>query len=64
MGKGSAADDLVAVNLVGSKSEARRLINENAVEINGKKVSNPGEVLTLKAGDIIKVGKKKSVKVV
>lgn len=63
VGEGSAADNLVRINLVGSKSEARRLINEHAVEVNGKPVTNPGEVLKLKAGDIIKVGKRKSVKV-
>lgn len=41
-----------------SGSEARRLIEQGALEINGKKVTDLKEVVELKQGDIIRVGKK------
>ena len=44
-----------------SKSEARRLIRANAVKINGEKVS---EEFSVKAGDIVKVGKRHFAKIV
>lgn len=43
---------------VKSKSEARRLIEQNAVELNGKILNNPNEKLELKGGEILRVGKK------
>ncbi len=52
-----AVDDLVATELVDSKSEARRLIAQHAVEKNGTEITNPKEKLELKRGDIIKVGR-------
>lgn len=53
------------VNLIakvtGSKSEAKRLIEQKAIEIDGKVAT--GQKLNLKYGQTIKIGKKKFVKV-
>lgn len=51
-------------DLVPSTSEARRLIQSNAVEIAGEKVTQPRAKFSFKAGDevILKVGKKKFAK--
>ena len=51
-------------DLVPSTSEARRMIQANAVEINGAKISALKVTLQHKAGDelVVKVGKKKFAK--
>ena len=54
---GRLIDAIVGV----SKTEAKRLIEQGAVDVNGETVSNDREVT---AGDIIKVGKKKFIRVV
>lgn len=46
-----------------SNSEARRLLNQGGVKINGEKVANFNDI-TLKNGDILQVGKKKFLKIV
>lgn len=53
------------LDMVASNSEARRLIQGNAVEIKGEKVKDPKMMLALSAGDefVVKVGKKKFAKV-
>ncbi|KKU85692.1 MAG: Tyrosine-tRNA ligase [Candidatus Gottesmanbacteria bacterium GW2011_GWA2_47_9] len=57
------ADLLVAANLAPSKSEAKRLIEQNAVETNGKAISPQLSTITLKNNDILRVGKKKFIKI-
>jgi tyrosyl-tRNA synthetase len=47
--------------LLKSKSEAKRLISEGAVDVNDKTMKDPASVL--KKGDKIKIGKRKFVKV-
>lgn len=54
-------DALVRTQLVSSKSEAKRLLEQQATDLNGKTVSEDAEV---KPGDIIKAGKKKFLKIV
>ena len=54
---------LVATKLASSKSDAKRLIEQGAVEINGKAVSHQLSAISLKNNDIIKVGKKKFLKI-
>jgi len=56
------ADLLIAAGIE-SKSEARRLITQNAVEINGAVKTNPEENLFLHKGDILKIGKKRFYKI-
>jgi tyrosyl-tRNA synthetase len=46
-----------------SKSEARRLIDQKAVEINGEVKNNPKEVILLRGGETLKIGKKKFFKI-
>jgi len=50
-------------NIVPSKSYGKRLIQQGAIEINEKKLSDFKEKVVLKEGDVIKVGKRKFFKV-
>jgi tyrosyl-tRNA synthetase len=59
--KWNPIDLLVKSNLAESKSEARRLILQKAVEIDGKIIENTSITLTNSA--ILKVGKKKLLKI-
>lgn len=63
--KGSipVTDLLFNLKLASSKSEAKRLVNQGAVEINEQKVKDPSEKKTLENGDVIRVGKRKIIKV-
>ncbi len=54
-------DLLVATNQVASKSEARRLIEQKAIEIHNTQCTMTN--VELNDGDIIKIGKKKFVKI-
>ena len=56
-------DLLVASGLCTSKSEARRLIEQGGVSVDGEKVSNPSEMISLKEPRKIKKGKKVFLKV-
>ena len=53
------------VGFAPSTSEARRLIQGGAVEVNGEKITDSGLKMNLKAGDefILKVGKRRFIKV-
>lgn len=51
---------LVGLKLTESKSEARRLLQQGGVRLNGDKVESSD--LTVKTGDIIQVGKRRFVK--
>jgi len=62
-GKIAALDLAVASGVLKSKSEARRLIEQGGFEAAGKVSKDPTETLTLKSGDIIRVGKKRFFKV-
>jgi tyrosyl-tRNA synthetase len=55
-GKINLVETLASISEIGSKSEAKRLISGNAVDINNKTITNPLE--EVKSGDKIKVGKK------
>lgn len=57
------ADLLVAAGTVSSKSEARRLIEQDAVEINGIGIKFQTADVTVKSHDIMKIGKKKFIKI-
>lgn len=59
--KWNPSDLLVETSLTPSKSEARRLIDQKAVEIGGRIVTNEPIILT--SGAIIRVGKKKFLKI-
>jgi tyrosyl-tRNA synthetase len=54
---------LAEAGLAPSKSEARRLIAQNAVTINDERVEDPQAEVRLVGGEVIKVGKRKFLKV-
>ncbi len=55
---------LVAANLASSKSEAKRLLEQGAVEINGSTIQPSNHpTISVTSGAIIKVGKKKFLKI-
>ena len=54
---------LVAGGLVASKSEARRLIDQRAIEINGDVVTNIKQSVDVKKGIVLRIGKHKFVRV-
>jgi len=45
-------------SLVKTKSEARRLIQQGAVKINGKQITDVNNIAPLNAGDIVQIGKR------
>ncbi|MCL5675772.1 MAG: S4 domain-containing protein [Patescibacteria group bacterium] len=51
-------DLLVNNKITDSRSAAKRLIEQGGVELDGKKVTNPREILNLKNDIILKVGKR------
>jgi len=51
-------DDLVTAGLAGSKSDARRLIEQKAVKINDVLITDPKQHVDKKQGDIFQVGRK------
>lgn len=60
-GKNNLIDILVENQIVGSKSEAKRLLDQKAIELNGETIVNRGET-KIKVGDILIVGKRKFLK--
>jgi len=61
-GKRNLVDLLVELKMASSKSEAKRLVKQAAVEINNKTIKEYDNI-TIKTGDIIKVGKKRWVRI-
>lgn len=59
--KWNPIDLLVESHQTTSKSEARRLLFQNAVEVDGKLINNTS--ITLENGAILKIGKKKLLKI-
>jgi tyrosyl-tRNA synthetase len=62
--KGISVIELLLASGVESKSEARRLIQQKAVKINDAVKENPDEILKLKGGEVLKVGKHRFFKIV
>ncbi|RJQ29910.1 MAG: tyrosine--tRNA ligase [Peptococcaceae bacterium] len=55
---------LVNGGLAGSASEARRLISQGAVKINGQKISDPGAKIDPVSGTVVQVGKRRFARLV
>ena len=55
---------IVLSGVVDSKSEARRLVEQGGVKINGEKISDPNFDFTVKEGTILKIGKLNFVKLI
>ncbi len=62
-GSYNLAELLVQTNLAPSKKEARRLIEQGGVKLNGEKVSNIGAEIELKNEILLQVGKRKFLKI-
>lgn len=58
------AELLVEVQLVASKSEARRLISQGGVKINDVKKTDPSETIAIDTGMTIQVGPRRFVKII
>ena len=56
-------DLLVTSELCASKSEARRLVEQGGVSVDGEKISNPNEIISLAEPRKVKKGKKVFLKV-
>ena len=54
-----ASQLVVESDLVASSSEAKRMIRQSAVKIDGEKIDDPNEKIKLREGMIIQVGKRK-----
>jgi tyrosyl-tRNA synthetase len=55
---------LSVTNLVPSKSEARRLIQQGGVTVNSQKITNVNETISLQNEIIVKVGKRNFLKII
>lgn len=62
-GSYNLAELLAQTNLAASKKEAKRLIEQGGVKLNGEKVSNTGAEIELKEEILLQVGKRKFLKV-
>ena len=62
-GKVDIIDLLVGSKLAASRSEAKRLVEQGAVEIDNQLITNYELPITLKNGAIIKVGKRRFIKI-
>ncbi len=63
-GNYNLSDLLVQTNLAPSKKEAKRLIEQGGVKLNGEKVSNVNAEIELKDEILLQVGKRKFLKVI
>jgi tyrosyl-tRNA synthetase len=54
---------ILELEMVSSKSEARRLIQQGAVKIDEEKVVNINEMIQIQSGMVVQIGKRKIVKI-
>jgi len=57
-------DLIILVNFAPSKGEARRLVLQGGVSIDGEKISDAQSSISVKTGMILKVGKRKFIKLI
>ena len=55
---------LAQAGLCSSTSEARRMIQQGGVKVDGEKFEEPGERLVFKSGTIVRVGKRKFIRLI
>ena len=51
-------------DLVASKSDARRLIDQGGVKVDERKIGKEERIVKLSSGTIVKVGKRKFIKII
>jgi tyrosyl-tRNA synthetase len=61
---GALTAELTKARLTQSRSEARRLLAQGAIDIDGNTVTEDIDVATIRSGSIIKVGKRRFAKIV
>jgi tyrosyl-tRNA synthetase len=54
---------LSETRMVGSRSEARRLIDQGGISVDGRKVSDPNEIVAPGGGIVLKIGKRRFLRV-
>ncbi|UHA60095.1 tyrosine--tRNA ligase [Metabacillus litoralis] len=59
----SILDLVVKLELLSSKSEVRRMINNNGIKLNGEKVEDPQLEVLITDGLVVQVGKRKFIKI-
>jgi len=59
----SILDLVVKLELLSSKSEVRRMINNNGIKLNGEKVEDPQMEVLITDGLVVQVGKRKFIKI-
>lgn len=57
-------DLIILVNFASSKGEARRLLTQGGVSIDGEKINDVQSSISVKSGMILKVGKRKFIKLI
>jgi tyrosyl-tRNA synthetase len=57
-------DLIILVNFAASKGEARRLVTQGGVSIDGEKINDLTQNVSIKSGMILKVGKRKFIKLI
>ena len=57
-------DLILKVGFSGSKGEAKRLVNQSGVSINGEKILDPNKEIKIAVGMVLKVGKRKFGKLI
>lgn len=60
----NAVDILVFSGLSSSKSEARRLVEQGGLKINGERITDPDAVIAIADGVVIQAGKRRFAKIV
>lgn len=63
-GKVSLAALLAESKAASSKSEARRLIEQGGVDLDGQRLTNPQAAVAVKSGAILKIGKRQFLKLI
>lgn len=62
-GRSTLTAELAKAGLARSRSEARRLLAQRAIEVNGQPITEDVDVSTLKPGSVIKVGKRRFARI-
>ena len=62
-GNVSPVDLLAESKLAPSRAEAKRLIQQGAVDLDGRRLADPQAPISLKSGTVLKVGKRQFLKI-
>jgi len=57
-------DLIIQAHFANSRGEARRLVTQGGVSIDGEKITDPKIIITINNESILKVGKRKFIKLV